>query len=111
MLSMDNISREINELVRRESAKRWKQGYITGLYASIVPNTAYYSVVMYRTPANKIQAIKVVREHLGLGLKDAKELVETADGTIYITSNRRVASQFTAALKNIGANAYCDRQD
>jgi len=40
------------------------------------------AVVLEHCGPNKIGVIKVVREHTGLGLKDAKELVECAPCTI-----------------------------
>lgn len=39
-------------------------------------NPCVYTVVLYWTPERKIHAIKTVRELTGIGLKEAKDLVE-----------------------------------
>jgi large subunit ribosomal protein L7/L12 len=45
-----------------------------------------YSVVMYWTPERKIHAIKTVREILGLGLREAKDLVENNPSGVPVKS-------------------------
>lgn len=49
-------------------------------------NKAIYSVIMYWPPERKIHAIKTVREITGIGLKDAKDLVEANPSGVPIKS-------------------------
>ena len=46
--------------------------------AAVVEEQTEFNVILANAGANKIQVIKVVRELTGLGLKEAKDLVEAA---------------------------------
>ncbi|MDF2607099.1 MAG: ribosomal protein [Bacillales bacterium] len=54
-----------------------------------------FDVVLVETGANKIKVIKAVREITGLGLKDAKEIVDGAPKTI----KEGVAKEEAEAMK------------
>ena len=58
---------------------------------------------MKETGANKIAVIKVVRELTGLGLVDAKNLVETAGAVIKENVPTEQAKEMEAKLKEAGA--------
>ena len=105
MLTLDNIGREIQALVRAENGKAWVQGYISGLTNAVNTSGTYYHVEMFDV-VNKIQAIKVVREVTGLGLRDAKWLVEHADVTLYVTDRLAEADLFRSRLEYIGETVY-----
>ena len=62
-----------------------------------------FDVVLARFGANKLNVIKVVRELTGLGLKDAKDLVEGAPKTIKEGVSKDEAEQVKAALTEAGA--------
>jgi len=51
----------------------------------------------------KIGVIKAVREHLGVGLKEAKDLVEAAPGTIRARLFKDDAEKLQAQLESAGA--------
>ena len=53
--------------------------------------------------AKKLDVIKAVRELLGLGLKEAKELVESAPKTIKEAVAKDEADKIKAALEAVGA--------
>ena len=53
--------------------------------------------------ASKIAVIKVVREHTGLGLKGAKELVERAPCEMPICEDANLTAAFRAELMENGA--------
>ena len=55
--------------------------------------------------AKKLDVIKAVRELLGLGLKEAKELVESAPKTIKEAVAKDEAEKMVAKLKEAGATA------
>ncbi len=52
---------------------------------------------------NKIQVIKVVREVTGLGLKDAKDLVDGAPKEVKVGVNKAEAEDISKKLKEAGA--------
>ena len=49
-----------------------------GAAAAVVEEKTEFTVILKETGANKISSIKVVREVTGLGLKEAKDLVDAA---------------------------------
>ena len=52
---------------------------------------------------NKIGVIKVVREVTGLGLKDAKDLVDGAPKDVKVGVNKAEAEDISKKLKEAGA--------
>jgi large subunit ribosomal protein L7/L12 len=61
------------------------------------------SAVLSEVGANKIQVIKVVRELTGLGLKEAKDLVDAAPKAIKEGISKADAEKIAAALAEAGA--------
>ncbi|MGM9639553.1 MAG: ribosomal protein bL12, partial [Butyricicoccaceae bacterium] len=51
----------------------------------------------------KIKVIKVVREITGLGLKEAKELVDGAPKNVKENVDKAAAEEIVAKLKEVGA--------
>ena len=62
-----------------------------------------FDVVLESFGEKKIQVIKVVRELTGLGLKEAKELVDGAPSTIKEAASKDEAEQMKAKLEEVGA--------
>jgi large subunit ribosomal protein L7/L12 len=62
-----------------------------------------FTVVLKNGGANKIQVIKVVREVTGLGLKDAKDLVDGAPKEVKAGVNKTEAEDISKKLKEAGA--------
>ena len=62
-----------------------------------------FNVVLKDAGANKIQVIKAVREATGLGLKEAKDLVDGAPATIKENVAKEEAEKMKAALTEAGA--------
>ena len=62
-----------------------------------------FTVVLAEVGAEKIKVIKVVRELTGLGLKEAKELVDGAPGTIKENVEKAEADDIKAKLEEVGA--------
>ena len=62
-----------------------------------------FDVVLTEVGANKIQVIKAVREATGLGLKEAKALVDGAPGTIKEAVAKEDAEAMKAKLEEAGA--------
>ena len=64
-----------------------------------------FDVVLKSAGANKIAVIKVVRGLTGLGLKEAKELVDGAPKTLKEAVSKDEAEKIVAELKEAGAEA------
>ncbi len=62
-----------------------------------------FTVVLKNGGANKIGVIKVVREVTGLGLKDAKDLVDGAPKDVKAGVNKTEADDIVKKLKEAGA--------
>lgn len=62
-----------------------------------------FDVVLESFGDKKLQVIKVVRELTGLGLKDAKELVEAAPKAIKEGADKEEAESLKAKLEEAGA--------
>jgi len=61
-----------------------------------------FDVVLTSSGEKKIQVIKVVREITSLGLKEAKELVDSAPGTIQEKVNKEEAEATKAKIEEAG---------
>lgn len=64
-----------------------------------------FDVVLKDVGANKIAVIKVVREITGLGLKEAKEVVDNAPKALKEGVSKDDADAIAAKLKEAGATA------
>lgn len=71
--------------------------------ASAAEEKTEFDVVLANAGAEKIKVIKVVRELTGLGLKDAKELVEGAPKTLKEGVAKDEAEAIKAKLAEVGA--------
>ena len=67
-----------------------------GAGAAAAEEKSSFNVVLKEAGANKIQVIKVVRDATGLGLKEAKDLVDGAPKTV----KEGVAKEEAEELKN-----------
>ena len=63
-----------------------------------------FDVVLSGAGAQKIQVIKVVRAVTGLGLKEAKDLVDSAPQPVKEGVNQEEADQIKAQLEEAGAS-------
>ncbi|MFB3063995.1 MAG: 50S ribosomal protein L7/L12, partial [Gammaproteobacteria bacterium] len=63
-----------------------------------------FAVVMTSFGANKVPVIKVVRALTGLGLKEAKDLVESAPASIKESVNKDEAEDVKKQLEEAGAS-------
>ncbi len=62
-----------------------------------------FNVVLKDAGANKIQVIKVVRDATGLGLKEAKDLVDGAPKTVKENVAKEEAEELKAKFTEVGA--------
>ena len=73
--------------------------------APAVEEKTEFDVVLKAIGANKIAVIKAVRELTGLGLVEAKNLVESAPATIKEAQPKDVAEGIVKTLTEAGAEA------
>ena len=71
--------------------------------AAPVEEKTEFDVILKGAGANKLAVIKVAREITGLGLKDAKDLVEGAPKTIKEAVSKEEADKIAEQLKAAGA--------
>ena len=71
--------------------------------APVVEEQTEFSVVLMAAGAQKIQVIKVVRELTGLGLKEAKDLVDGAPKEVKGGVSKDEAAVVKAKLESAGA--------
>jgi len=63
-----------------------------------------FEVVLEGVGDKKIQVIKVIREITSLGLKEAKELVDTAPSTVKEAATKDEAEEIKNKLEDVGAS-------
>jgi large subunit ribosomal protein L7/L12 len=74
-----------------------------GAPAAAAEEQTEFTVVLKEAGANKINVIKVVREITGLGLKEAKDLVEGAPKDLKEGVNKADSAEFKKKLEEAGA--------
>ena len=74
-----------------------------GAAAGAAEEKSEFNVVLKEAGANKIQVIKVVRDATGLGLKEAKDLVDGAPKTVKEGVSKEEAEELKAKFAEVGA--------
>ena len=73
--------------------------------AAEVEEKTEFDVILKEAGASKLNVIKVVRAATGLGLKEAKDLVDGAPKTLKEAISKEDAEKLVAELKEAGATA------
>ena len=76
---------------------------VAGAAAGAAEEKTSFNVVLKEAGANKIQVIKVVRDATGLGLKEAKDLVDGAPKTVKENVAKEEAEELKAKFEEVGA--------
>jgi large subunit ribosomal protein L7/L12 len=71
--------------------------------APVVEEKTEFNVILKEVGTEKIKVIKVVRELTGLGLKEAKDLVDGAPKTVKENVSKEEAASAEAKFKEVGA--------
>ena len=74
-----------------------------GAAAPAAEEKTEFDVILKASGAEKIKVIKVVREITGLGLKEAKDLVDGAPKPVKEGASKDDAEKIAAQLKEVGA--------
>jgi len=78
---------------------------VAGGDAAAAEEKTEFDVVMTNFGANKIGVIKVIREITGLGLKEAKDMVEGVPATVKEGASKDEAEKIKKQLEEAGASA------
>ena len=78
-------------------------GAMPSAAAAAVVEQTEFDVILGAAGANKINVIKVVREVTGLGLKEAKDLVDGAPKAVKEKITKQEATELQARLVEVGA--------
>jgi len=103
---------ELNELVKAfeekfgvSAAAVAVAGPAGGGAAAAVEEQTEFTVNLLETGANKVSVIKAVRELTGLGLKEAKDLVDGAPNPVKEAVPKAAAEEAKKKLEDAGAKA------
>ena len=77
---------------------------VAGAEADAAEEQSEFDVVLAGAGAQKIQVVKVVKDLLGVGLKDAKDLVDGAPQPIMEKASKEDAEAAKAKLEEVGAD-------
>src|ERR1039457_6878916 len=89
--------KEVNEL-----AKILKEEY--GIEPAAAEEKTAFTVLLKAAGANKLNVVKIVKDMTGLGLKEAKDLVDGAPKPIKEGISKADAEALVAKLKDAGAD-------
>ena len=113
LTSLDSMSvLELNDLVKAIEEKFGVSAAAVaapsgggGAAAAAVEEKTEFNVVLLEAGANKVQVIKAVRELTGLGLKEAKDLVDGAPKNVKEAVPKADAEAALKKLLDAGAKA------
>ena len=71
--------------------------------AAAVEEKTSFDVVLKAAGAQKLQVVKAVKEQTGLGLKEAKDIVDAAPATVKEGLDTAAAEALKKALEEVGA--------
>ena len=100
---------ELNELVKAAEEKFGVSASAPVMVAGAAGGAAAaeekteFDVILANAGASKVKVIKVVREVTGLGLKEAKDLVDNAPKTLKEGVSKEEAEEMKAKLEETGA--------
>jgi len=113
--ALDNMSvMDLNELVKAIEVKFGVSaaamsapagGGAGGAAAAVVEEQTEFNVMLLEAGANKVSVIKAVRELTGLGLKEAKDLVDGAPKAVKEAVAKADADAALKKLLDAGAKA------
>ncbi len=75
-----------------------------GAAAPVAEEKTTFDVILKAAGASKLNVVKIVKELTGLGLKEAKDLVDSAPKPIKEGIDKATAEEIVAKLKEAGAD-------
>ena len=103
VLELNELVKAIDEKFGVSAAAMSAPAAGGGAAAAVVEEKTEFNVMLMEAGANKVSAIKAVREITGLGLKEAKDLVEAAPKAVKEGLSKADAEVAKKKLEDAGA--------
>ena len=104
VLELSELVHTLEEVFGVSAAAAAVAGPAVAAVAEVEEKTEF-DVILKDAGASKLNVIKVVRAVTGLGLKDAKDLVDNCPKTLKEAISKEDAEKLVAELKEAGAEA------
>ena len=105
VLELSELVHTLEEVFGVSAAAAAVAGPVAGAAAEAAEEKTEFDVILKDAGASKLNVIKVVRAATGLGLKDAKDLVDNCPKTLKEAVSKEDAEKMVAELKEAGADA------
>ena len=105
VLELSELVHTLEEVFGVSAAAAAVAAPAAGAAAAEVEEKTEFDVILKSAGASKLNVIKVVRAATGLGLKDAKELVDNCPKTLKEAISKEDAEKLVEELKAAGAEA------
>ena len=105
VLELSELVHTLEEVFGVSAAAAAVAAPAAGAAAEAAEEKTEFDVILKDAGASKLNVIKVVRAVTGLGLKDAKDLVDNCPKTLKEAVSKEDAEQIVAKLKEAGAEA------
>jgi len=105
VLELSELVHTLEEVFGVSAAAAAVAAPAAGAAAAEVEEKTEFDVILKDAGASKLNVIKVVRAATGLGLKDAKDLVDSCPKTLKEAISKEDAEKLVAELKEAGATA------
>ena len=103
VLELNDLVKAIEEKFGVSAAAMAAPAAAGGAAAPVAEEKTEFNVMLMDAGANKVSAIKAVREITGLGLKEAKDLVEGAPKAVKENISKEEAETLKKKLEDAGA--------
>ena len=105
VLELSELVHTLEEVFGVSAAAAAVAAPAAGAAAEAAEEKTEFDVILKDAGASKLNVIKVVRAATGLGLKDAKDLVDNCPKTLKEAISKEDAEKLVAELKEAGAEA------
>ena len=105
VLELSELVHTLEEVFGVSAAAAAVAAPAAGAAAEAAEEKTEFDVILKDAGASKLNVIKVVRAVTGLGLKDAKDLVDNCPKTLKEAVSKEDAEKMVAELKEAGADA------
>ena len=105
VLELSDLVHTLEEVFGVSAAAAAVAAPAAGGAAEAAEEKTEFDVILKSAGASKLNVIKVVRAVTGLGLKDAKDLVDNCPKTLKEAVSKDEAEKMVAELKEAGAEA------
>ena len=105
VLELSELVHTLEEVFGVSAAAAAVAAPAAGAAAEAAEEKTEFDVILKDAGASKLNVIKVVRAVTGLGLKDAKDLVDNCPKTLKEAVSKEDAEKMVAELKEAGATA------